>query len=140
MRHLLFLSLCMPVFFLLFVAGALVSCTQNDSGKSSGINVTFPEITGPTQITKGDKEHFFASYYGINSFSQNQQYATVLQTDVKFGIPTENDTATLGLVDLITMDFIPIAETRAWNFQQGCMAHWLGKNPDSLIIFNDLRE
>jgi hypothetical protein len=38
------------------------------------------------------------------------------------------------------MGFIPLAQTRAWNFQQGCMAHWLGTAPDRLIIFNDLRE
>lgn len=44
----------------------------------------------------------------------------------------------LGLVDLETNDFIPLAETRAWNFQQGCMAHWLGTYPDSRIIYNDL--
>jgi hypothetical protein len=45
----------------------------------------------------------------------------------------------LGLVDLTNNEFIPIAKTRAWNFQQGCMAHWLATNPDSLIIYNDLR-
>src|SRR5690625_6884026 len=44
------------------------------------------------------------------------------------------------MVDLETMEFTPLTTTRAWNFQQGCMAHWLGTSPDSLIIFNDLRE
>lgn len=33
-----------------------------------------------------------------------------------------------------------MTQTHAWNFQQGCMAHWLGTSPDSLIIYNDLRE
>ncbi|MFW6103816.1 MAG: TolB family protein, partial [Bacteroidota bacterium] len=41
---------------------------------------------------------------------------------------------------LETEEFIPLTQTRAWNFQQGCMAHWLGTSPDSLIIFNDLRD
>src|SRR5690625_6689535 len=44
------------------------------------------------------------------------------------------------MVDLETMEFTPLTTTRAWNFQQGCMAHWLGTSPDSLIIFSDLRE
>ena len=102
--------------------------------------VRFPEFSKPVPITSGPEEHLFASYYGINSWSANQQYATVLETNVKFRIPTENDTATLGLVDMETYEFIPIAKTRAWNFQQGCMAHWLATSPDSLIIYNDLAE
>ena len=98
----------------------------------------FPKTSGPIAITSGAKEHFFASYYGINSWSADQQYVTVLQTTIKYRLPTENDAATLGLVDLKTKEFIPLAQTRAWNFQQGCMAHWLGTVPNSRIIYNDL--
>ncbi|TYA78364.1 right-handed parallel beta-helix repeat-containing protein [Seonamhaeicola marinus] len=103
-------------------------------------SVSFPNVSEPIQITNNDKEHLFASYYGINSFSQNQKYVTVLETDVKNRIPTEEDPAILGLVNLETHKFEPIATTKAWNFQQGCMAHWLGTSPDSLIIYNDLRQ
>ena len=110
------------------------------SPEKSGLTVKFPRVSEPVQITKGDKEHLFASYYGINSFSRSQRYATVLETDVKYHLPDENEPATLGLVDLQTYEFIPLARTRAWNFQQGCMAHWLATSPDSLIIYNDLRE
>jgi len=118
-----------------------ISCDSKKPEESkAGVSVKFPEVGEPIQITKSGKEHLFASYYGINSFSRNQRYATVLQTDIKFKNPDESEPATLGLVDLETLDYIPIAETRAWNFQQGCMAHWLGTSPDSLIIYNDLRE
>lgn len=99
----------------------------------------FPKFTGPEQITDNNKEHLFASYYGINSWSKNERYATVLETDVKYRIPGASDTATLGLVDMTTKRFIPLAKTTAWNLQQGCMAHWLATNPDSLIIYNDKR-
>lgn len=116
---------------------ALLGCNENVGNK---ISVTFPDIEGPIQITKNDKEHLFASYYGINSFSHSERYATVLETDIKFRLPEETDPAVLGLVDLETLEFIPLAETHAWNFQQGCMAHWLGTSPDSLIIYNDFRE
>ena len=101
--------------------------------------VTLPKISGPVQITSDDKEHFFASYYGINSFDGTERYATVLETDIKFRLPTEHDPATLGIVDLKTNKFIPLTQTHAWNFQQGCMAHWLNTSPDSLIIYNDYR-
>ena len=90
--------------------------------------------------TNGPEEHLLASYYGINSWDLSQRYVTVLQTLVKDRIPTEKDPATLALVDVRTKEFIPLAQTRAWNFQQGCMAHWLGTAPDSQIIYNDLRD
>lgn len=125
----------------LFITGVIILIVSvNCTHKPEGSAVTFPEIRDPVQITQNGKEHLFASYYGINSFSKSQEFATVLETDVKFRLPTEDDRAVLGLVNLQTKDFIPIAETAAWNFQQGCMAHWLATSPDSLIIYNDLRE
>lgn len=99
--------------------------------------VRFPEVSPAIQITSDDTEHLFASYYGINSFDRSERYVTVLETDIRFKLPGENDPATLGLVDLETKEFIPLARTRAWNFQQGCMAHWIGDNE---IIYNDYRE
>ena len=117
----------------------LTSCTQKPAEETNGNTVHFPEISDPVQLVDNGKEHLFASYYGINSFSANQKYATVLETDVKHRLPTEDDPATLLLVDLETKEYTPLATTRAWNFQQGCMAHWLASSPDSLIIYNDLR-
>jgi hypothetical protein len=119
---------------LLMLVSCFCSC-QNSQEK--GTVVRFPKFSEPVQITSGPGEHLFASYYGINSWSANQRYATVLETDVRFRIPTENDTATLGLVDMESLEFIPVARTTAWNFQQGCMAHWLSTSPDSMIIYND---
>jgi hypothetical protein len=128
------------IVLLLFALAACAPEKQKQAADdSAGLTVHFPKVSDAIQITSNDKEHLFASYYGINSFSADQRYVTVLQTDVTSGIPTEDQPATLGLVDLETKAFIPLAQTRAWNFQQGCMAHWLGTSPDSLIIYNDLR-
>lgn len=118
--------------------GLILICSCNN--KKPGITVIFPKPDKAVQITKDDKEHLFASYYGINSWSSDQRYVTILETDIKFRLPDENDPATLGLVDMETYEFIPLTKTRAWNFQQGCMAHWLATSPDSLIIYNDFRE
>lgn len=104
-----------------------------------GNAIQFPQVSQPIRVTDNNKEHLFASYYGINSWSKNERYVTVLETEVKFKVPDEKEPATLGLVDLKTNKFIPLTQTRAWNLQQGCMAHWLATNPDSLIIYNDLR-
>lgn len=128
------------ILLVLYAIVVLISCQKRSSVKETDKNVVvFPKVTGPIQLTAGPKEHFFASYYGINSFSKSQKYATVLQTDVRYVLPTENDVAVLGMVDIETKEFISLTTTRAWNFQEGCMAHWLGTSPDSLIIFNDLR-
>lgn len=127
----------MKNYYLAILIIVLFHSCQNEN---TGVKIVFPEITGPIQITDDEKQHLFASYYGINSWSNDQKYVTVLQTDIKYRLPDENDPATLGLVDVNTNKFIPLTQTRAWNFQQGCMAHWLATSPDSLIIFNDLRE
>jgi len=120
---------------LLLIGTALLlsgSCTVRKEVRSD----TFPKVSDPIQITKEGKEHFFASYYGITSFNKSQRYVTVLETDIKHKLPDETEPATLGLVDLKTNEFIPLIKTNAWNFQEGCMAHWLD---DTKIIYNDYR-
>ncbi|MBT3384671.1 MAG: hypothetical protein HN778_13245 [Prolixibacteraceae bacterium] len=121
------------IYFIFIIVLSGFSCKEKQKGNAN----EFPAVSEPFAITSGPNEHLFASYYGINSWSADQRYVTVLQTPIKYRLPTENDPATLGLVDLTTNEFIPLAETRAWNFQQGCMAHWLGTNPNSQIIYND---
>lgn len=123
-----------PILFTGWMLSLLIGCSI------TGVKVIFPDMTGPVQITENGKEHFFASYYGINSWSADQRYVTVLETGIKDRLPDESDPATLGLVDIKTKQFIPLTQTRAWNFQEGCMAHWLGTSPDSLIVYNDFRE
>ncbi len=130
--------------FIIMFLGLSVSFAQKPTEEGIAVQsaktVHFPDFSEPIQLVENGKEHLFASYYGINSFSADQRYATLLETDIKHRLPTENDPATLGMVDLQTQEFIPLTTTRAWNFQQGCMAHWLGTSPDSLIIYNDLRK
>ena len=115
----------------------ILSCHSCKTDHDGSI-IKFPKVSEAVAITSGPMEHLFASYYGINSWSADQRYVTVLETPIKYRLPTENDAATLGLVDLETNEFIPLAETLAWNFQQGCMAHWLGTHPNSRIIYNDM--
>ncbi len=124
----------------LLIIALLYIIIEGCAGKETGVIVNFPKPSDPVQITENGKEHLLASYYGINSWSANQRYVTILQTDVKHRLPEENDPAVLGLFDLDNNEFLPLTETRAWNFQQGCMAHWLATSPDSLIIYNDYRD
>lgn len=99
----------------------------------------FPVFSAPRAITSGPKDHLFASYYAINAWSADGRYATVLETDVKGRLPTEADVATLGVVDMQENNrFVPLTETRCWNFQEAAMAHWLGCAPAPTFIYNDL--
>jgi hypothetical protein len=99
----------------------------------------FPVFSAARAVTSGPKDHLFASYYAINAWSADGRYATVLETDVKGRLPTEADVATLGVVDFRDGNrFIPLTETRCWNFQEATMAHWLGTAPQTHFIFNDL--
>ena len=38
----------------------------------------FPEFSAPRAITSGPKDHFFANYYAINAWSEDNRYAVVL--------------------------------------------------------------
>ena len=98
----------------------------------------FPAFSAPRAMTSGPKDHLFASYYAINAWSADGRYATVLETEVKNRLPTEQDAAVLGVVDAQDNNrFIPLTETRCWNFQEATMAHWLGTAPQTQFIFND---
>ena len=60
----------------------------------------FPKWSEPRAITKGPHEHLFASYFAINSWSPNNRYVTVLETDLNGRLPEPNERCTLGVVDL----------------------------------------
>ncbi|MXX25789.1 MAG: hypothetical protein F4Z82_10160 [Caldilineaceae bacterium SB0668_bin_21] len=86
-------------------------------------------------ITRGPKHHFFG-YYGICPWNATGQYHLCLQSEFHDRPPAAGDTAVVGLVDMETGKFEGVAETQAWNLQQGSMLHWLPTAPDRLITYN----
>jgi hypothetical protein len=121
-------------------SAALATCgvALSTPGTCGDATVHFPGVSGARALTSGPKEHLFASYYGITSWDSTGRYALVLETDVRNRLPTEDNPAALVLVDMEEEELRPLARTRAWNFQQGCMAHWLDGGPR--IVYNDLRD
>ena len=117
-----------------FALGALLLM-----GAGCATNSSFPKFSKARAVTGGDKDHLFASYYAINSWSADNRYITVLQTDIKDHLSDKNEPAGLGLVDLQDNNrYIPLTTTRCWNFQEGTMAYWLGCDPNRKFIYNDL--
>ena len=118
---------------------ALLGYAVSVLAPATGGPAPFPEFSAPRAITKGPNDHFFASYYAINSWSPDNRYALVLETDIKKGLP-DGRAATIGVVDTFDGDrFIPFSTTRCWNFQEAAMAYWLPGEKDT-VVFNDMRD
>ena len=120
-------------FIVLCTALAVISCNSPELAP-------FPEVSEPIAITQGPKDHLFASYYGINSWSPDNRYVTVLETEIKDRLSEDGEYATIGLVDLQDNNrFIPVAKTCCWNFQEAAMCHWLPWADDT-FLYNDKRD
>lgn len=85
------------------------------------------------------KHHFFG-YYDKCPWSADGRFLLALEADFIDHLPLPTDAASVGVIDLKGEGtFKKIAETRAWNWQQGCMLQWLGPDYKSRVIFNDFR-
>ncbi|MHC4717155.1 MAG: TolB-like translocation protein [Planctomycetota bacterium] len=90
-------------------------------------------------ITQPPKHHFFG-YYDMRPWDRSGRYHLVLEVDFDDRPPTADDEAVVGVVDLAEGNaFRPLSRTRAWNFQQGAMLHWLATE-ESTVLFNDRRD
>ncbi len=87
-------------------------------------------------ITKPPGSHFFG-YYGIQPWNRDGNRILGLEVPFDGRPPDAGDVAKIGLIDPEEMRFDELGTTRAWNFQQGCMLHWL---PGNRIIFNDMAD
>lgn len=89
----------------------------------------------PHRLVDG-KGHYFFGYYDVPAFSQNNRYHLCHRVNFWNRLPKENDIAEIGMIDMEQSSFIPLAETTAWNFQQGSMLQWHPNALNSNIIFN----
>ncbi len=90
--------------------------------------------------TKGPSHHFFG-YYDMLQWDESGRYILGLETTFMDRSPTPQDPAIVGLIDLEdNYRWEPLAETYAWNWQQGSRLQWLATAPDREIVFNDLTD
>ena len=94
------------------------------------------DLAAPLRRISPETGHHFHGYYDICPWDSAGRYFLCHEVGFMARPPTAEDVARLGLIDLQSGKFEPLAETFAWNFQQGCLAHWLGSAPDREIIFN----
>ena len=88
------------------------------------------------QITKGPAFHWFG-YYDKFQFSPDNRFVLGNQVTFEHRSPTAEDVIKVGMVDLQDGDkWIELGETRAWNWQQGCMLQWV-PGTESTVMWND---
>jgi hypothetical protein len=87
-------------------------------------------------ITKGPKHHWFG-YYDKLEFDPTGRYILSNEVDFEHRSPRADDVISVGMIDLRDGDrWIPLGESRAWNWQQGCMLQWLPGSRTE-VIWND---
>ena len=89
----------------------------------------------PRRLTEGPAHHFFG-YYGINVWDRSGRHHLALESDFHRRPPTPADRARVGLVDLESGAFERIAETGAFNLQQGSMLHWIDAGRGEELTYN----
>ena len=82
--------------------------------------------------------HYFFGYYDKSSLSIDNTKLLAQRSAFIDRAPENGDVLELGYFDWRESErFNKISETRAWNWQQGCMLQWLGPDFTNRIIYND---
>jgi len=89
-------------------------------------------------LTSEPRHHFFG-YYGICPWNRAGTFLLSLESAFQDHFPTRDEPAAIGLVDAATGAFEKIAQTHAWNLQQGAMLHWNPLNANE-ILYNDRQD
>jgi hypothetical protein len=87
------------------------------------------------RLTEGDG-HYFYGYYDNPAWSGDDRYHLYQKVKFMDRLQEQEDVAEVGMIDTHTKQTIPLAETKAWNFQQGSMLQWHPLSPNDEIIFN----
>lgn len=91
-------------------------------------------------VTSGAQHHFFG-YYDKSPWDVTGRWILGMAVTFMDRPPTENDVVEIGLIDTQTGNaWTPLAESRAWNWQQGCMLQWLDEGRAGDLIFNDRQD
>jgi hypothetical protein len=87
-------------------------------------------------ITRGPKFHWFG-YYDKLEFDPTNRFVLANRVDFEHRSPRPDDVIQVGMVDLEDGDrWIELGQSRAWNWQQGCMLQWLPGSRTE-VLYND---
>jgi len=82
--------------------------------------------------------HHWFGYYEKCPWDRSGRWLLAMESEFCDRPPQAEDAAVIGLVDMESDgSWTPLAETRAWNWQQGSMLQWLNEGKSGDVIFND---
>lgn len=88
------------------------------------------------RVSHGPGYHYFG-YYDKCPWNQDGSLLAGMQTLFVDHHPSPDEAITVGVIDMKSQgDFIPLARSVAWNWQQGCMLRWRPAEHRELM-FND---
>jgi hypothetical protein len=101
---------------------------------AAALSRAFDEELPPVRaLTRGPRFHWFG-YYDKLQFDPTSRYVLSNEVDFEGRSPKPGDTIRLGMIDLKNDDrWIPLGETTAWCWQQGCMLQWLPGSKTEVI-------
>lgn len=88
-------------------------------------------------ISPDDGYDYFFAYYDLQPYDKQSKRHLAHRVSFHDRLPTPDDVAELGYVTLADRKFHKVAESHAWNFQQGSLLQWFD---DESIIYNDYRD
>lgn len=98
-----------------------------------------PSVSLRRLTPENDGNHYFFGYYDIPAFSGDGRFHLANRVSFMNRLPDPESVNTLGVLDRSsgTCSFTPLAETKAWNFQQGSMLQWYPEGSTEQVLYND---
>ena len=90
-----------------------------------------------TSIVPDDGYHYFFGYYDLQPFDKTGTLHLAHRISFADRIPVAGEKIEVGYITIADKKFHKVAESDAWNFQQGALLQWYD---DESIIFNDYRD
>lgn len=85
--------------------------------------------------------NYFFGYYDKSPLNFDNSKLLACKSKFTDRMPESEDILEIGYFDWKKSDeFIKVTETKAWNWQQGCMLQWFGSEYNKKIIYNDRRD
>lgn len=91
------------------------------------------------KISPDDEGQYFYGYYDNRAFHPDRNVHLCHRVSFMDRLPVKEDECQLGILDLRSGEFTPLAVTAAWNFQQGAMLEWNPSNPEE-VVYNIYRD
>ena len=91
------------------------------------------------RLSPDNKKEYFFGYYDKTPWDRIGKHVLCMCADDTSKKAESDKPAEILLIDSTCQTAKTIAETSAWNVQQGCMLQWLGPTFEEEIIFNDFR-